>query len=761
MATYSLVTRESKGSKLTIEDMDGNLLYLQQLAMMGVTSSGATCPQGPQGPAGNDGIDGNTGVQGANGRDGDIYYATFSYYLTIPDVGYVLELSALPNLAYSSGQSVVIFNEEDSFWVDDDYDEDSTLSSKVEGEVEYYDATSGTMSIIVTYAQQIGTTGSFWYINLIGERGYSDKYVATSNTYFAIPDVENVVELTTQQFLAYTPGQWIVVYNNTGGFYVDYDYDDDDGPSGIFFGQVETYDPLTGTMSIVAEASTGVGLTFSSWFLNLSGNMGPQGPSSSAGSVGAAGPQGSIQFNSSSNLSGTSSLVWNNQYLSILSGIDNEDGLHVSSTSNGQYFFIANAGEVSSVGTWNGSYASTNMKGQWFSFETPGLTDSSLKVANTSYVSSVISSLTSSYVGEDMEVNTLQVDKNLIANNITYPYSSTYSTITSASASVNDLTFNGVYSGSTSATYSIQIFDLNKSVLLVEATSIPFIQGEIIRGTISGSTASLIALISGGENILAIDQDAGIFSADEGQLHSITGLSSGAAASYDSPRSSDLFTWNEIGGSASSGIGICQVSIFNYSTNIGNEISVYFSNPTGHSIGDTWIYNILPFSTSPLTVNADNIEALKVNGDGSINLNSVKYNFPNSQATNDSVLTNDGNGNLNWTTAIRQVIPYQRVVPTEGGSYSIPSGYSVALNLNAFGTLNNYTLGMPTNPIDGEVVNICIFNSDIYNWTIDNLNFTYSNSQLMDNASPTNSIWPNRSCSFIWINTDSTWARLS
>lgn len=40
MSTYSLTLRGTKGSKLSIEEMDNNMLYLQQLAM---TASG---PQG-------------------------------------------------------------------------------------------------------------------------------------------------------------------------------------------------------------------------------------------------------------------------------------------------------------------------------------------------------------------------------------------------------------------------------------------------------------------------------------------------------------------------------------------------------------------------------------------------------------------------------------------------------------------------------------------------------------------------------------------
>ena len=45
----SLITRSEKGSKLTIAEMDGNLLYLQSLAQAGATSSSSQWISGEDG----------------------------------------------------------------------------------------------------------------------------------------------------------------------------------------------------------------------------------------------------------------------------------------------------------------------------------------------------------------------------------------------------------------------------------------------------------------------------------------------------------------------------------------------------------------------------------------------------------------------------------------------------------------------------------------------------------------------------------------
>jgi hypothetical protein len=68
MSTYSLILRSTKGSKLTIQEADGNLLYLQDLAFAGGTNSqGATGPQGDIGPQGATGPQGSIGPQGPGG----------------------------------------------------------------------------------------------------------------------------------------------------------------------------------------------------------------------------------------------------------------------------------------------------------------------------------------------------------------------------------------------------------------------------------------------------------------------------------------------------------------------------------------------------------------------------------------------------------------------------------------------------------------------------------------------------------------------
>jgi len=85
MSTYSLNLRSDLKRRLTINEMDGNFLYLQDLAIsatagqgiVGPTGAagpqGATGPAGPQGatgPAGNNGATGPAGIQGATGPAG-------------------------------------------------------------------------------------------------------------------------------------------------------------------------------------------------------------------------------------------------------------------------------------------------------------------------------------------------------------------------------------------------------------------------------------------------------------------------------------------------------------------------------------------------------------------------------------------------------------------------------------------------------------------------------------------------------------------
>lgn len=163
MSTYSLTLRQTKGSKLSIEEMDNNMLYLQQLAM---TASG---PQGTQGRQGPMGFDGANGLQGPIGPN-NMYFGTSSTYLAIPSYGDIVDISVQPNLSYVYNQWVVVYNELANFY-DAGYDEVSTTYSLFIGSVNSYSTYSGTLSIVTQKSIGVGKTYSLWYVNLSGAMG--------------------------------------------------------------------------------------------------------------------------------------------------------------------------------------------------------------------------------------------------------------------------------------------------------------------------------------------------------------------------------------------------------------------------------------------------------------------------------------------------------------------------------------------------------------------------------------------------------------
>lgn len=70
----SLVTRTEKGSKLTIQEMDSNLLYLESISLNGTSgstgSSGTSGQSGVSGSSGTSGTSGQSGVSGSSGTSG-------------------------------------------------------------------------------------------------------------------------------------------------------------------------------------------------------------------------------------------------------------------------------------------------------------------------------------------------------------------------------------------------------------------------------------------------------------------------------------------------------------------------------------------------------------------------------------------------------------------------------------------------------------------------------------------------------------------
>ena len=124
------------------------------------------------------------------------------------------------------------------------------------------------------------------------------RYNATSSTPLQVPSIGEIVLLYTQIELGYTPGQSILAYNTLidNFFNDDYIYE----PTISFQGQVDGYDASNGLLSVLIDNSVGYGLTnsqnqiatYSFWYLNLIGQIGPQGAAGSGTGTSSTGPQG-------------------------------------------------------------------------------------------------------------------------------------------------------------------------------------------------------------------------------------------------------------------------------------------------------------------------------------------------------------------------------------------------------------------------------------------------------------------------------------
>ena len=98
------------------------------------------------------------------------------------------------------------------------------------------------------------------------------------------------------------------MYSELPNLYVDDDYTEE---YGTIIGEVDSYDKITGSMSIVVDYSQSIGNTYSYWYINLTGTLfdtpaGATGPNGSSGTSGTSGSSGTSGTSGSSGTSGTS-----------------------------------------------------------------------------------------------------------------------------------------------------------------------------------------------------------------------------------------------------------------------------------------------------------------------------------------------------------------------------------------------------------------------------------------------------------------------
>jgi hypothetical protein len=258
------------------------LNLIGQIGPQGAAGSGIGTGTGPQGNTGPQGFQGYTGPQGFQGL-ADRYSATSSTPLQIPEAGYVANLVTQTSLAYTPGQSVLVYNTLAENYMDDEYvEEDSSILFI--GQIDNYIPSTGDLQLVVSSSVGFGLTDSnnetatysFWYINITGQTGQdgqggSGNYVISATAPSGPTSGDRWYDLTTG--LEY-------VYINDG-----------DSSQWIAPAQAGAQGP-TGSQGPLGGGTGNQGETGPQGFQGETGPQGFQGETGPQGFQGETGPQG-------------------------------------------------------------------------------------------------------------------------------------------------------------------------------------------------------------------------------------------------------------------------------------------------------------------------------------------------------------------------------------------------------------------------------------------------------------------------------------
>jgi hypothetical protein len=113
--------------------------------------------------------------KGPTGSNGKTFTGTSSTYLTIPNSGYLVQLTTQKDLAFVPGQTIVVYKDfPTNYYVADYLDEpyyDYSDPVYMVGDVDTYNPVTGNLAFVANVCQPVGATSSFWYINLTGQKG--------------------------------------------------------------------------------------------------------------------------------------------------------------------------------------------------------------------------------------------------------------------------------------------------------------------------------------------------------------------------------------------------------------------------------------------------------------------------------------------------------------------------------------------------------------------------------------------------------------
>jgi hypothetical protein len=307
---------------------------------------GSTGPQGeigstgPQGEIGSTGPQGEIGSTGPQGKSFTTLYSTTTYsiintptsYTFLPDAnfwdsvlsqelfdnsqGFYLQanlpllsdvdglvLGVISNDTYSD--YLIYLNGNNYSFVDEGltlissgtYSEGDLFSLYNDGSQIYYKINSNTiLSVNFTVGnysffsspfsfntQPLLNTYTFSNVLFYPTGKAGSKYNSVINDYFAVPEVDQIINTTTLPNLGFTTDQ-IVLIKSSDLNYVELYYDDNDNSELLFYAKVDSYDLNTGNISLITILSKNIGLTSSFWSISLSGEPGIEGKIGPTGS---------------------------------------------------------------------------------------------------------------------------------------------------------------------------------------------------------------------------------------------------------------------------------------------------------------------------------------------------------------------------------------------------------------------------------------------------------------------------------------------
>mgnify|MGYP000880706726 FL=1 len=248
--TYSLTLRRNVNRKLTIEEMDNNLLYLQSL--IGAGATGSTGPTGAPGIEGSTGDTGDTGPIGPTGPTGSIDTYNLIFGTSSITTGHRLSVIGGTGggwVQLEDGNNYVYVDDENIRIITNDNPWIFTTQSK----------------LIMPYNADILDSNNITVLQ---------KFRGTFSATIAIPAKGVTTSFNIGPNFSYTRDQPVLVYYDDNPYYFQEDYANDAGLTfSSFHGYVDYYDSINGTISIVPVSSIDTGVTYSSWVINVGNNI--------------------------------------------------------------------------------------------------------------------------------------------------------------------------------------------------------------------------------------------------------------------------------------------------------------------------------------------------------------------------------------------------------------------------------------------------------------------------------------------------------